>query len=135
VVARVLKCDAQAHALHFPLEYIIDGSGSAPICPPIQFCQARAAPMIHFVCRQVISLSKAAMKPPKNWPRNCQLYVKRLRQTLCRYFQTYEYNFFKIDAMLFTCQRDCHGGGVRPRVFAPASWIMLCWIVVWCLIS
>jgi len=35
VVARVLEVAIhKAHALHFPLENIIDGSGSAPICPP-----------------------------------------------------------------------------------------------------
>ena len=35
VVARVLEVAMhKAHALHFPLENIIDGSGCAPICPP-----------------------------------------------------------------------------------------------------
>ncbi|NOU21464.1 MAG: methenyltetrahydromethanopterin cyclohydrolase, partial [Methyloglobulus sp.] len=35
VVSRVLEVAMhKAHALHFPLENIIDGSGSAPICPP-----------------------------------------------------------------------------------------------------
>ena len=35
VVARVLETALhKAHALHFPLENIIDGAGSAPICPP-----------------------------------------------------------------------------------------------------
>ena len=35
VVGRVLEVALhKAHALHFPLENIIDGSGSAPICPP-----------------------------------------------------------------------------------------------------
>jgi len=35
VVARVLEVAMhKAHALHFPLHQIVDGSGSAPICPP-----------------------------------------------------------------------------------------------------
>lgn len=35
VVARVLETALhKAHALHFPLDKIIDGAGSAPICPP-----------------------------------------------------------------------------------------------------
>jgi len=35
VVGRVLETALhKAHALHFPLENIIDGAGSAPICPP-----------------------------------------------------------------------------------------------------
>ena len=35
VVGRVLEVAMhKAHVLHFPLEDIIDGSGSAPICPP-----------------------------------------------------------------------------------------------------
>jgi methenyltetrahydromethanopterin cyclohydrolase len=35
VVARVLETSLhKAHALHFPLDKIIDGAGSAPVCPP-----------------------------------------------------------------------------------------------------
>ncbi|MFG1351045.1 methenyltetrahydromethanopterin cyclohydrolase [Xanthobacter autotrophicus ATCC 700552] len=35
IVARVLEVALhKAHALHFPLEHIADGVGSAPICPP-----------------------------------------------------------------------------------------------------
>ena len=35
VVARVLETSLhKAHALNFPLEKIIDGAGSAPVCPP-----------------------------------------------------------------------------------------------------
>ena len=35
VVGRVLETSLhKAHALHFPLDKIIDGAGSAPVCPP-----------------------------------------------------------------------------------------------------
>lgn len=35
IVARVLETALhKAHALHFPLERIVDGAGSAPVCPP-----------------------------------------------------------------------------------------------------
>ena len=42
VVARVLETALhKAHELKFPLERIIDGAGSAPLCPPIpDFVQA-----------------------------------------------------------------------------------------------
>jgi Methenyltetrahydromethanopterin cyclohydrolase len=73
VVARVLEVAMhKAHALHFPLENIIDGSGSAPICPPHPNLLKRWDVLMMRFCLPVkyISLSKAAMKPLKNWLEN-----------------------------------------------------------------
>lgn len=106
VVARVLEVAMhKAHALHFPLENIIDGSGSAPICPPHpKFVQAMGrtndailfAGQVHlFVKGSDESAQKLANELPSSTSKD---YGKPFAEI----FKQYEYDFFKIDAMLFS---------------------------------
>jgi methenyltetrahydromethanopterin cyclohydrolase len=106
VVARVLEVAMhKAHALHFPLENIIDGSGSAPICPPHpNFVKAMGrtndailfAGQVHlFVKGSDDSAEKLAKELPSSTSKD---YGKPFAEV----FKACEYDFFKIDAMLFS---------------------------------
>lgn len=106
VVARVLEVAMhKAHALHFPLENIIDGSGSAPICPPHpKFVKAMGrtndailfAGQVHlFVKGSDEEAEKLANALPSSTSKD---YGKPFADI----FKQYEYDFFKIDAMLFS---------------------------------
>ena len=106
VVARVLEVAMhKAHALHFPLENIIDGSGSAPICPPHpKFVKAMGrtndailfAGQVHlFVKGSDEEAEKLANALPSSTSKD---YGKPFAEI----FKQYEYDFFKIDAMLFS---------------------------------
>ncbi len=106
VVARVLEVAMhKAHALHFPLENIIDGSGSAPICPPHpNFVKAMGrtndailfAGQVHlFVKGSDADAEKLAKELPSSTSKD---YGKPFAEI----FKQYEYDFFKIDAMLFS---------------------------------
>jgi methenyltetrahydromethanopterin cyclohydrolase len=106
VVARVLEVAMhKAHALHFPLENIIDGSGSAPVCPPHpKFVQAMGrtndailfAGQVHlFVKGSDESAQKLANELPSSTSKD---YGKPFADI----FKQYEYDFFKIDAKLFS---------------------------------
>ena len=106
VVGRVLEVALhKAHALHFPLENIIDGSGSAPICPPHpNFVKAMGrtndailfAGQVHlFVKGSDADAEKLAKELPSSTSKD---YGKPFAEI----FKAYEYDFFKIDAMLFS---------------------------------
>ncbi|MGR9013547.1 MAG: methenyltetrahydromethanopterin cyclohydrolase [Gammaproteobacteria bacterium] len=106
VVARVLEVAMhKAHALHFPLENIIDGSGSAPICPPHpNFVKAmgRTNDAILFAGQVHIFVKgsdEAAEKLAKELPSSTS---KDYGKPFADIFKQYEYDFFKIDAMLFS---------------------------------
>ncbi|MGZ8908168.1 MAG: methenyltetrahydromethanopterin cyclohydrolase, partial [Methylobacter sp.] len=106
VVARVLEVAMhKAHALHFPLENIIDGSGSAPICPPHpNFVKAmgRTNDAILFAGQVHIFVNgsdEAAEKLAKELPSSTS---KDYGKPFADIFKQYEYDFFKIDAMLFS---------------------------------
>jgi methenyltetrahydromethanopterin cyclohydrolase len=106
VVARVLEVAMhKAHALHFPLENIIDGSGSAPICPPHpKFVKAMGrtndailfAGQVHLFVK---GSDEAAAELAKNLPSSTS---KDYGKPFADIFKQYEYDFFKIDAMLFS---------------------------------
>lgn len=106
VVARVLEVAMhKAHALHFPLENIIDGSGSAPVCPPHpNFVKAMGrtndailfAGQVHLFVK---GSDEAAEKLAKNLPSSTS---KDYGKPFAKIFKHYEYDFFKIDAMLFS---------------------------------
>jgi methenyltetrahydromethanopterin cyclohydrolase len=106
VVARVLEVAMhKAHALHFPLENIIDGSGSAPICPPHpNFVKAMGrtndailfAGQVHLFVK---GSDEAAEELAKNLPSSTS---KDYGKPFAEIFKQYEYDFFKIDAMLFS---------------------------------
>lgn len=106
VVGRVLEVAMhKAHALHFPLENIIDGSGSAPICPPHpNFVKAMGrtndailfAGQVHLFVK---GSDEAAEKLAKELPSSTS---KDYGKPFAEVFKAYEYDFFKIDAMLFS---------------------------------
>jgi methenyltetrahydromethanopterin cyclohydrolase len=106
VVARVLEVAMhKAHALHFPLENIIDGSGSAPICPPHpKFVKAMGrtndailfAGQVHLFVK---GTDEAAEQLAKKLPSSTS---KDYGKPFADIFKQYEYDFFKIDAMLFS---------------------------------
>jgi len=106
VVGRVLEVAMhKAHALHFPLENIIDGGGSAPLCPPHpDFVKAMGrtndailfAGQVHlFVKGGDAEAEQLAQQLPSSTSKD---YGKPFAQV----FKDYQYDFFKIDAMLFS---------------------------------
>jgi methenyltetrahydromethanopterin cyclohydrolase len=106
VVGRVLEVAMhKAHELHFPLENILDGSGSAPICPPHpDFVQAMGrtndailfAGQVHiFVKGSDEEAEKLAQALPSSTSKD---YGKPFAQI----FKECKYDFFKIDGMLFS---------------------------------
>ena len=106
VVGRVLEVAMhKAHALHFPLENIIDGSGSAPVCPPHpNFVKAMGRTndailfggQVHiFVSGNDDDAEQLANQLPSSTSKD---YGKPFADI----FKAYEYDFFKIDAMLFS---------------------------------
>ncbi len=106
VVGRVLEVAMhKAHELHFPLENIIDGSGSAPVCPPHpDFVKAMGrtndailfAGQVHiFVKGDDEAAEKLARELPSCTSRD---YGKPFAQV----FKDNNYDFFKIDGMLFS---------------------------------
>jgi methenyltetrahydromethanopterin cyclohydrolase len=106
VVSRVLEVSMhKAHALHFPLENIIDGSGSAPICPPHpNFVKAMGrtndailfAGQVHLFVK---GSDEAAEKLAHELPSSTS---KDYGKPFADVFKQYEYDFFKVDAMLFS---------------------------------
>ncbi|MEY4210508.1 MAG: hypothetical protein RLZ92_888, partial [Pseudomonadota bacterium] len=106
VVGRVLEVAMhKAHALHFPLENIIDGTGSAPICPPHpNFVKAMGrtndailfAGQVHLFVK---GSDEAAEQLAKALPSSTS---KDYGKPFADIFKAYEYDFFKIDAMLFS---------------------------------
>ncbi len=106
VVGRVLEVAMhKAHELHFPLENIIDGSGSAPICPPHpDFVKAMGrtndailfAGQVHlFVKGSDEEAEKLANELPSSTSKD---YGKPFAEI----FKACNYDFFKIDGMLFS---------------------------------
>ena len=109
VVARVLETSLhKAHALHFPLEKIIDGAGSAPICPPSKdFLTAMSrtndsilfAGQIHlFVDASDDEAEQLAKQLPSSSSAD---YGKPFGEI----FKAVNYDFYKIDPMLFSPAR------------------------------
>jgi methenyltetrahydromethanopterin cyclohydrolase len=106
VVARVLEVAMhKTHELHFPLENVLDGSASAPLSPPIpDFVKAmgRTNDAILFAGRVQLfvkgddaAAEKLANELPSSSSRD---YGKPFAQI----FKDYEYDFFKVDPMLFS---------------------------------
>ena len=106
VVARVLEVAMhKAHALHFPLENIVDGSGSAPLCPPHpNFVKAMGrtndailfAGQVHLFVK---GSDEAAEKLANELPSSTS---KDYGKPFAEIFKACNYDFFKIDAMLFS---------------------------------
>ncbi len=106
VVGRVLEVSMhKAHELHFPLENIVDGSGSAPICPPApDFVQAMGRTNDAILCAGQVHLfvkgdDEAAENLANALPSSVS---KDYGKPFAQVFKEYEYDFFKIDPMLFS---------------------------------
>lgn len=106
VVGRVLEVAMhKAHALHFPLTDIVDGSGSAPICPPHpDFIKAmgRTNDAILFAGQVQLFVKgsdQAAEKLARELPSSTS---KDYGKPFAEVFKSYDYDFFKVDAMLFS---------------------------------
>ena len=109
VVARVLETALhKAHALGFPLENIIDGAGSAPVCPPSKdFMTAMSrtndailfAGQVHlFVQSSETEAEELAHKLPSSASDD-------YGQPFGDVFKAAGYDFYKIDPMLFSPAR------------------------------
>lgn len=106
VVARVLETSLhKAHALHFPLDKIVDGAGSAPICPPSQdFLKAMSrtndsilfAGQVHLF---VNGTDDEAEQLANNLPSSSS---KDYGQPFGDIFKAVNYDFYQIDPMLFS---------------------------------
>ncbi len=106
VVGRVLEVAMhKAHELHFPLENIIDGNGSAPICPPHpDFVKAmgRTNDAILFAGQAhlfVKGSDEDAEQLAQQLPSSTS---KDYGKPFAEIFKSYNYDFFKIDGMLFS---------------------------------
>jgi len=106
VVARVLEVAMhKTHELHFPLEHVLDGSASAPLSPPIpDFVKAmgRTNDAILFAGRVqlfVKGADVAAEKLAKELPSSSS---RDYGKPFAQIFKDYEYDFFKVDPMLFS---------------------------------
>ena len=106
VVARVLEVALhKTHELGFDLADIVDGSGSAPFAPPAKdFVTGMGrtndailfAGRVHlFVSGEIEAAQSLAERLPSNTSRD---YGKPFAEV----FKDYEYDFFKIDPMLFS---------------------------------
>lgn len=106
VVSRVLEVAMhKTHELGFPLGDILDGSASAPLSPPIpDFVKAMgrmndailfAGKVQLFVRGDDAAAEKLAQELPSSTSRD---YGKPFAQI----FKDYEYDFFKVDPMLFS---------------------------------
>lgn len=130
IAARVLEVALhKAHTLHFPLEHIVDGVGTAPIAPPIpDFIQAmgRTNDAIIYGGRvqlYVRGTNEAAEKLANELPsRGSSAYGRPFAEI----FGAVNGDFYKIDPMLFSpaavtvsnldTGRSFHGGGLAPEI-------------------
>ncbi len=106
VVARVLEVAMhKTHELHFPLDHVLDGSASAPLSPPIpDFVKAmgRTNDAILFAGRVQLFVKgddTAAEKLAKELPSSSS---RDYGKPFAQIFKDYEYDFFKVDPMLFS---------------------------------
>ncbi len=106
VVARVLETALhKSHELKFPLDRIVDGAGSAPLCPPIpDFVQAmgRTNDSILFAGRvqlYVTGPDDDAKALANDLPSNTS---NDYGKPFAKVFADAEYDFYKIDQMLFS---------------------------------
>ena len=106
VVGRVLEVSLhKVHSLNFPLEKVIDGAGSAPICPPgTDFLTAmgRTNDAILFggyVHLFVDSDDEAASKLAEGLPSSSS---KDYGKPFAEIFKAVNYDFYQIDPMLFS---------------------------------
>jgi methenyltetrahydromethanopterin cyclohydrolase len=130
VVARVLEVAMhKAHELKFPLDYIVDGVGSAPLAPPApDFIQAmgRTNDAILFAGQVQLYVrggDEAAQQLAEQLPSSAS---KDYGRPFAEVFKAVEYDFFKIDPMLFSpakiivtaleSGKSFHAGGIDMKL-------------------
>lgn len=109
VVGRVLETSLhKAHALHFPLDKIIDGAGSAPICPPSKdflIAMSRTNDAILFA-GQIHLFVEASDEDAKELANKLPSSASNdYGQPFGEIFKAVNYDFYQIDAMLFSPAR------------------------------
>ena len=109
VVGRVLETALhKAHALDFPLEKIIDGAGSAPLCPPsgdFLTAMSRTNDAILFAGQVQLFVDAGddeARELAENLPSSAS---KDYGKPFGEIFKAVNYDFYQIDAMLFSPAR------------------------------
>jgi len=130
IAARVLEVALhKAHTLHFPLEHIIDGVGTAPIAPPVpDFIQAMGRTNDAIIYGGRVQLyvrgsDEAAEKLAAELPSRGSL---AYGEPFAKIFAAVNGDFYKIDPMLFSpaavtvsnldTGRSFHGGGLAPDI-------------------
>ncbi|MGI9229417.1 MAG: methenyltetrahydromethanopterin cyclohydrolase [Gammaproteobacteria bacterium] len=106
IVARVLETALhKAHELHFPLDKIVDGLGSAPLCPPAaDFLTAMSRTNDAILFAGQVQLFVAAGDD------ECEQLAAQLPSSASadygkpfgEVFKAVEYDFYKIDPLLFS---------------------------------
>ncbi|MFG1214089.1 methenyltetrahydromethanopterin cyclohydrolase [Xanthobacter flavus] len=109
IVARVLEVALhKAHALHFPLEHIVDGIGSAPVAPPspdFLTAMGRTNDAVLYggdVQLFVRGSSEAAQDLAKRLP---SLASRDYGRPFGEIFAGYDCDFYKVDPLLFSPAR------------------------------
>jgi methenyltetrahydromethanopterin cyclohydrolase len=106
IVARVLEVAMhKIHALHFPLEHVVDGMASAPLPPPApDFLNGmgRTNDAILFGGHAhvfVLGSDEAAAELARNLPSSAS---RDYGRPFAEVFKAVEYDFYKVDPMLFS---------------------------------
>ena len=109
IVSRVLETSLhKAHELHFPLEKIIDGAGSAPLCPPSNdflVAMSRTNDAILFAGQIQLFVEandEDAKELANSLPSSAS---KDYGKPFGEIFKDVKYDFYKIDPMLFSPAR------------------------------
>lgn len=109
IVARVLETSLhKAHALHFPLDKIIDGAGSAPVCPPSKdflTAMSRTNDSILFAGQVQLFVEASdddAKELANNLPSSSS---KDYGKPFGEIFKAVNYDFYQVDPMLFSPAR------------------------------
>ena len=106
IISRVLETSLhKAHELHFPLENIIDGAGSAPLCPPSNdFLTAMSRTNDSILFAGQIQLFVEATDEDAEELANAlpSSTSKDYGKPFGEIFKNVNYDFYKIDPMLFS---------------------------------
>ena len=106
IISRVLETSLhKAHELHFPLENIIDGAGSAPLCPPSNdFLTAMSRTNDSILIAGQIQLFVEATDEDAEELANAlpSSTSKDYGKPFGEIFKDVNYDFYKIDPMLFS---------------------------------
>ena len=125
VVGRVLEVAMhKLHAIGFPLEAVVDGSATAPLCPPApDFLNAMGRTndaiifggQVHlFVNGPEEQARELALKLPSAGSRD-------FGRPFCEVFKDYKYDFYQVDPMLFSPARAIVTSLASGRTFHSGS--------------